>query len=119
VNPDGRTRWRLFVDPIRCTGRGLCAEIVPEAIQLDDWGYPIVSDGPVGAEVLRHARRAVAACPELALMLEEAPPSERPECAETPVTRGNTENSPGPGRRPATGSPAVNARSARCGRSDQ
>jgi ferredoxin len=62
--------WRVRVDPTRCSGRGLCAELVPELIGMDDWGYPILSDTTVEGDVLRHARRAVAACPELALFLE-------------------------------------------------
>ena len=33
---------RLRVDPIACTAHGLCAELFPEGIELDDWGYPIV-----------------------------------------------------------------------------
>ena len=33
---------RLVVDPIRCDGRGICAELFPERIALDDWGFPIV-----------------------------------------------------------------------------
>ena len=33
----------MRIDPIRCTGRGLCAEILPELIQLDDWGFPVIS----------------------------------------------------------------------------
>ena len=63
--------WRIRVDPTRCRGRGLCAEMVPELIELDDWGFPIVSDRPARGSTARHARRAVAACPELALYLEQ------------------------------------------------
>src|ERR1700694_3828732 len=37
----------LQVDRIRCDGHGLCAELLPELISLDDWGYPIVKRGPV------------------------------------------------------------------------
>jgi ferredoxin len=59
----------LRVDPIRCDGHGLCAELVPELVELDEWGYPIVSEEPVPRELEQHARRAVAACPTLALML--------------------------------------------------
>ena len=33
---------RLVVDPIACTGHGLCADVFPERISLDDWGYPII-----------------------------------------------------------------------------
>jgi ferredoxin len=59
----------LEVDPIACRGHGLCAELVPERIRLDDWGYPIVEDEPMSSSVEAHARRAVAACPTLALRL--------------------------------------------------
>jgi ferredoxin len=44
---------------------------VPEVIQLDPWGYPIVLPGELTDELLSHARRAVAACPALALVLEK------------------------------------------------
>lgn len=59
----------LRVDPIACEGHGLCAELLPELIQLDDWGYPIVDGRPVPQKLLEHARRAVDACPTLALAL--------------------------------------------------
>ena len=36
-------RARLTVDLIACDGRGLCAELLPELITLDDWGYPLLS----------------------------------------------------------------------------
>jgi ferredoxin len=61
---------RLRVDPIACTGHGLCAELFPEAVTLDDWGYPLLADAAVAAAHLAHARRAVNACPTLALRLE-------------------------------------------------
>jgi ferredoxin len=67
--------WRLRLDPITCDGRGLCAELLPERIILDDWGYPMVDDQPVTAELLAHARRAVNNCPVLALRLERLAPS--------------------------------------------
>jgi ferredoxin len=60
---------RLTVDPIACTGHGACAELFPERIQLDDWGYPMLGDAPIPDDLLGHARRAVAACPTLALRL--------------------------------------------------
>lgn len=65
-----RRQLALRVDPIACDGRGLCAELLPELIELDDWGYPIVSREPVPDEVLAAARRAASACPTLALRLE-------------------------------------------------
>ena len=60
----------LAVDRTRCDGSRLCAELLPELIRLDDWGYPILEPGAVPARLLPHARRAVAACPLLALRLE-------------------------------------------------
>jgi ferredoxin len=61
---------RLEVDPIACTAHGLCAELLPERIVLDDWGYPIVNGDPLPAALVKHARRAAAACPTFALLLE-------------------------------------------------
>jgi ferredoxin len=62
----------LRVNPIACDGHGICAELFPERIALDEWGYPIVDPEPVGGEVERHARRAVAGCPAAALLLTRA-----------------------------------------------
>ena len=62
--------YRLRVDPIACDGHGLCAELLPERITLDDWGFPIVDGAPVDDRLLAHARRAVESCPRLALRLE-------------------------------------------------
>jgi ferredoxin len=61
---------RLRVDPIACEAHGLCAELLPELIRLDDWGYPILEHPEVPAELSALARRAVEACPTLALLLE-------------------------------------------------
>jgi ferredoxin len=57
------------INPIDCKAHGLCAELLPERITLDDWGYPIVDGDPVNRELEQHARRAAAACPTLALLL--------------------------------------------------
>lgn len=62
----------LRLDPIACDGHGICAELLPERIRLDDWGYPMVDGSPVSYELLAHARRAAANCPALALRLEKA-----------------------------------------------
>jgi ferredoxin len=61
---------RLRIDWTACDGRGLCAELVPELIERDEWGFPLISDAAVPPGVLVHARRAVAACPRLALSLQ-------------------------------------------------
>ncbi len=62
----------LKVDRIRCDGAGLCAELLPEVVTLDDWGYPIVRPGTIPPALLDHARRAVDVCPVLALRLAPA-----------------------------------------------
>ena len=31
---------RLRIDPTACTGHGVCADLLPERIQLDEWGFP-------------------------------------------------------------------------------
>ena len=63
---------RLVVDPIACEGHGQCAELLPELIDLDDWGYPIIDDRDVPVVLEALARRAVRACPTLALRLQAA-----------------------------------------------
>jgi len=60
----------VAVDWIACDGRGLCAELFPERIGMDEWGYPVIDRDPLSADLVPHARRAVAACPKLALRLQ-------------------------------------------------
>ena len=63
----------LHIDWTRCDGRGLCAELLPELLERDDWGYPRVRDGSreiaVPRALRRHAADAVSACPVLALRM--------------------------------------------------
>ena len=54
----------LRLDPIACDGHGLCAELFPERIRLDDWGFPILDPRPVPSALDEHARRAVAELPQ-------------------------------------------------------
>jgi len=63
------------VNPILCEAHGVCAELLPELIGLDPWGYPILAPGPVPPGLESLARRTVASCPALALLLEPAPPA--------------------------------------------
>jgi ferredoxin len=64
---------RLHIDWLRCDGRGLCLEIVPELLVEDDWGFPLSRSGDlapvVTPSVATHARMAVKECPRLALAL--------------------------------------------------
>jgi ferredoxin len=61
---------RIEIDWTRCDAHGLCAALLPERIVLDEWGYPLLRPGAVGDAELPGVRRAVAACPALALRLE-------------------------------------------------
>lgn len=61
----------IRLDPILCDGYGQCAELLPERITLDQWGYPIVSDDALPASLTVEAERAVDLCPRLALSLEQ------------------------------------------------
>jgi ferredoxin len=61
----------LRIDPIACRAHGLCAELLPELLELDEWGYPILRGDPVPPALLPEARDAVAACPTLALHMTE------------------------------------------------
>jgi len=65
-------RQRLAVDPIACTGHGICAQMLPELIGLDEWGFPILAEREVPAHLAVLARRAARLCPTLALRLEAA-----------------------------------------------
>ena len=40
------TTLRITIDPVACDAYGYCAELLPEAIVLDEWGYPIVDGRP-------------------------------------------------------------------------
>jgi ferredoxin len=64
---------RLEIDWTRCDGHGLCARLLAGHIALDDAGFPVLGDRHVDAASLPHARRAVSACPALALRLERDP----------------------------------------------
>ncbi|MEP7025167.1 MAG: ferredoxin [Actinomycetota bacterium] len=63
----------LKVNRIACSGHGDCAELLPELIDADEWGYPIVAGGAVPPRLERRARRAVAAGAALALLLTDTP----------------------------------------------
>jgi ferredoxin len=62
---------RITVDPVACDAYGYCAEILPEVIGVDEWGYPIIRDGPLATELIPLARRAARDCPKRALTIRE------------------------------------------------
>src|ERR1017187_1951090 len=71
VTTRARADARLRVNMIACDGRGLCAEVLPELITLDDWGFPIIADGVAPARLQGQAGEPVPLCPTLALRLEQ------------------------------------------------
>jgi ferredoxin len=79
---------RVRVNPITCEAHGMCAELLPERITLDEWGYPILDGEPLPVDLLEHARRAVQACPTFALILERvASPAPAPRPGRRPKSR--------------------------------
>ena len=68
---------RLHVDWIRCDGRGLCHELLPEILTADEWGYPLSRTGEASPAIPRavraHAERAVSDCPRQALRIVSSP----------------------------------------------
>ena len=63
---------KLEIDWTRCDGHGLCAVLMPERISRDEWGFASLRGEPLAPAELTSARRAVAACPALALRLSQA-----------------------------------------------
>jgi ferredoxin len=60
---------KLEIDWTRCDGHGLCATLLPDDIVLDEWGFPLLRGREITAGEVPDARRAVLACPALALRL--------------------------------------------------
>jgi ferredoxin len=60
---------RIEIDPSTCDGFGFCAEILPESLSLDEWGFPVIARADLSPELLRAARQAVQCCPRRALVL--------------------------------------------------
>lgn len=62
---------RLLVDPVACDAYGYCAELLPEAIALDEWGYPVVDGAPLPDELVAAAKRAARDCPRRAITVQQ------------------------------------------------
>ncbi|MFI7460833.1 NADH-ubiquinone oxidoreductase-F iron-sulfur binding region domain-containing protein [Nonomuraea sp. NPDC049646] len=65
--PEVEPEYRLEVDWTRCQGHGLCAHLLPEFVDLDDYGFPSFRNVP--GWMVKDARRAVEMCPALALRI--------------------------------------------------
>jgi ferredoxin len=66
-----KRKLTMVVDPIMCDGHGVCAELFPERVRMDPWGFPIVDNEDIPTQLEDHAHRAVSSCPRLALHLVE------------------------------------------------
>lgn len=65
----------LVLDPTLCSAHGMCADVLPEIFELDEWGYPVLVSGglrtPVPDELVSAAKRAVRSCPVRALSIHK------------------------------------------------
>ena len=65
-----RSQRHLEIDWTRCDGHGLCAELLPELLDRDEWGYPMPRrTWDLDDELMEHARHATKTCPLLALKI--------------------------------------------------
>ena len=63
---------KLEVDWTRCDGHGLCSQLLPDRIGLDEWGFPLISTAPIRSGEQTRIRRAIGVCPALALCVAES-----------------------------------------------
>lgn len=75
---------RLSVDAARCEGHGMCEQLAPDLVHLDDDGELIVDVPDVAPSEMAQAHAAVRACPVAALSLDEK--------AQTPARTGGLPN---------------------------
>ena len=71
MSPAAHAAVRMRVDPVACDAFGYCAELLPERVTLDEWGYPVVDGTPVAGVLVELATRAAAECPRRAIHLEQ------------------------------------------------
>ncbi|MEB3019557.1 ferredoxin [[Mycobacterium] crassicus] len=63
---------KVWVDPQRCQGHGLCKMIAPDSFELDDIdGHSTAVSEIVAADQYDVVREAVRSCPEQAIILTD------------------------------------------------
>jgi ferredoxin len=62
---------KVRLEQSKCVGHAQCYAVDPELFPIDDSGYSILEAHDVRQEDEQLVRDGVAACPELALVLEE------------------------------------------------
>ncbi len=61
---------RIRVDWPACRAHGLCHELLPDLVRLDEWGYPVLP-ATLPPDRRDEARIAARACPRLAVRVVE------------------------------------------------
>ena len=62
---------KIRLESSKCVGHAQCYAVDPELFPIDDSGYSTLEERQVRPEDAQLARDGVAACPEMALILEE------------------------------------------------
>lgn len=62
---------KVHLEKDKCVGHAQCYSVDPELFPIDDDGYSILAPHDVKTGDEQRTRDGVAACPELALILEE------------------------------------------------
>jgi ferredoxin len=62
---------KVRVEQSRCVGHAQCYAVDPEIFPIDESGYSTLEEHEVAPEDAQVTRDGVAACPEMALILEE------------------------------------------------
>jgi ferredoxin len=62
---------RVRVDNSKCAGHAQCYAVDPKLFPLDESGYSVLQEHEVKPEDEQRTRDGVAACPEMALILQE------------------------------------------------
>lgn len=61
---------KLVIDTEKCEGHNRCYAIVPELVEVDDYGYASAAgDGTIPPELAEKAQLAVDNCPEYAITI--------------------------------------------------
>ena len=69
TSPRRRAATSIRVDPVACDAFGYCAELLPELVTLDEWGYPVLDGRPVPPHLVDLARQAARDCPRRAFLV--------------------------------------------------
>ncbi|HEU5416461.1 MAG TPA: ferredoxin [Streptosporangiaceae bacterium] len=64
----------ITINPAACAGHGVCGELLPELVTLDEWGYPLLASDRVPGSLRKQAARAARNCPALAFLLTRRRP---------------------------------------------